>query len=86
MQLINAPVLTAMPCSIRKARIWLTVAVRRESRRERTRWRAWRSLVRRRDIRLGRRWRRANGQSFGALRHGTGGGLCVPKTISEFIK
>ena len=33
----------AMPCSIRKAHIWLIVAVRRETNRERTRWHACRS-------------------------------------------
>jgi hypothetical protein len=39
----RAPALTAMPCSIRKARIWLIVAVRRETSRDRTRWQACRS-------------------------------------------
>ena len=38
-----APVRTAIPCSMRKARIWLIVAVRRDTSRARTRCSACRS-------------------------------------------
>ena len=38
-----APGRTAMPCSIRKARIWLIVPVLRATSLDRTWWQAWRS-------------------------------------------
>lgn len=38
----RSPFRTVMPCSIRKARIWLIVAVRRDTNLDRTRCNAWR--------------------------------------------
>ena len=38
-----APALTVIPCSMRNAQIWLIVAVRRDTRRDLTRWQACRS-------------------------------------------